>query len=90
VIGRTSAFRFRDSKDDSRSIGGKLGVAHLLEGSVRRSGEMVRVSAELINTTDGSTQWSEHYDRPYEDLFALQDEITRAVGGGAAGEAPAR
>src|SRR3984885_10076982 len=81
VIGRTSAFQFRDSKEDSRSIGAKLGVAHLLEGSVRRSGEMVRVSAELIDTADGSAQWSERYDRPYKDLFALQDEITRAVAG---------
>jgi TolB-like protein/Tfp pilus assembly protein PilF len=81
VIGRTSAFQFRDSKEDSRGIGAKLGVAHLLEGSVRRSGEMVRVSAELIDTADGSAQWSDRYDRPYKDLFALQDEITRAVAG---------
>jgi TolB-like protein/Tfp pilus assembly protein PilF len=79
VIGRASAFKFRDSKEDSRSIGAELGVAHLLEGSVRRSGEMVRVSAELIDAADGSTQWSERYDRPYKDLFALQDEITHAV-----------
>ncbi len=81
VIGRTSAFQFRDSKEDSHSIGAKLGVAHLVEGSVRRSGDVVRVSAELINTEDGSAQWSERYDRPYKDLFALQDEITRAVAG---------
>jgi TolB-like protein/Flp pilus assembly protein TadD len=81
VIGRTSAFQFRDSKEDSRSIGAKLGVARLLEGSVRKSGEMIRVSAELIDTADGSMQWSEHYDRPYKDLFALQDEITQAVVG---------
>ena len=81
VIGRTSSFQFRDSKEDSRSIGAKLGVAHLIEGSVRRAGDMVRVSAELIDTTDGSMQWSERYDRPYKDLFALQDEITRAVAG---------
>ena len=81
VIGRTSAFKFRDSKEDSRSIGAKLGVAHLLEGSVRQSGEMVRVSAELIDTADGSTKWSQRYDRPYKDLFALQDEITYAVAG---------
>ena len=81
VIGRTSAFLFRDSKEDSRSIGAKLGVAHLLEGSVRRSGDMVRVNAELIDTADGSTQWSARYDRPYKDLFALQDEITNAVAG---------
>jgi TolB-like protein/Tfp pilus assembly protein PilF len=81
VIGRSSAFQFRDSKDDSRSIGAKLGVTHLLEGSVRKSGDMIRVSAELIDTADGSALWSEHYDRPYKDLFALQDEITRAVAG---------
>jgi TolB-like protein/Tfp pilus assembly protein PilF len=81
VIGRTSAFQFRDSKEDTRSIGSKLGVAHLVEGSVRRSGDIVRVSAELIDTSDGSTQWSERYDRPYKDLFALQDDITRAVAG---------
>jgi TolB-like protein/Tfp pilus assembly protein PilF len=81
VIGRSSAFQFRDSKEDSRSIGSKLGVAHLLEGSVRKSGDMIRVSAELIDTSDGSTQWTDRYDRPYKDLFALQDEITRAVAG---------
>src|SRR5262249_15714449 len=75
------AFQSRDSKEDSRSIGAKLQVAHLLEGSVRRSGDVVRVSAELISTEDGSAQWSERYDRPYKDLFALQDEITRAVAG---------
>jgi TolB-like protein/Tfp pilus assembly protein PilF len=81
VIGRTSSFQFRDSKDDSKTIGAKLGVAHLLEGSVRRAGDVVRVSAELIDTFDGSTQWSERYDRPYKDLFALQDEITHSVAG---------
>jgi TolB-like protein/Flp pilus assembly protein TadD len=95
VIGRTSSFRFRDSKDDSKTIGAKLGVAHLLEGSVRKAGDMVRVSAELIDTSDGSTQWSERYDRPYKDLFALQDDITRAVAGALkahllSGENPAR
>jgi TolB-like protein/Tfp pilus assembly protein PilF len=79
VIGRSSAFEFRDSKEDSRSIAAKLGVAHLLEGSVRRSGDIVRISAELIDAADGTTQWSERYDRPYKDLFALQDEITRSV-----------
>jgi TolB-like protein/Tfp pilus assembly protein PilF len=79
VIGRTSSFQFRDSREGSRSIGAKLQVAHLLEGSVRRSGDLVRISAELIDTEDGSAQWSERFDRPYKDLFALQDEITRAV-----------
>ena len=79
VIGRTSSFQFRDSKEDSRGIGAKLGVARLLEGSVRRADGMVRVSAQLIDTSDGSTLWSERYDRRYQDLFALQDEITHAV-----------
>ena len=81
VIGRNSAFQFRHSEDDSQTIGRKLGVAQLLEGSVRRAGDTVRISAELIKVTDGSTSWSEHYDRPYKDLFALQDEITHAVAG---------
>lgn len=79
VIGRDSAFLFRSTKDTSAVIGKKLGVAHLLEGSVRRAGGMVRVSAALIDVRDGSTRWSEHYDRPYKDLFKLQDDITNAV-----------
>ncbi len=79
VIGRNSAFQFRHTKDDAQTIGAKLGVAHLLEGSVRREGDTVRISAELINTRDASTLWSQHYDRPYKELFALQDEITNAV-----------
>jgi TolB-like protein/Tfp pilus assembly protein PilF len=79
VISRNSSFQFRNSKDTSKIIGEKLGVAHLLEGSVRRAGGEVRISATLVNATDGSTLWSQHYDRPYQDLFALQDEITHAV-----------
>ena len=79
VIGRNSSFQFRDSKDDSKTIGAKLGVAHLLEGSVRRAADAVRISAELINAADGTTLWSQHYDRPYKDLFKLQDDITMAV-----------
>lgn len=79
VISRNSAFQFRDSKDDSRTIGTKLGVAHLLEGSVQRIGDEVRINAELVNAADGSTLWSQRYDRPYKDLFKLQDNITAAV-----------
>ena len=79
VIGRNSSFQFRDSKDDSRTIGEKLGVATLLEGSVQHAGDVVRVSAELINAANGHTLWSERYDRPYKDLFALQDDITKHV-----------
>ena len=79
VIGRTSSFQFRDGHADGRAIGERLGVAHLLAGSVRRVGDVVRISAELVNTGDGSTLWSQRYDRPYKDLFKLQDEITATV-----------
>ena len=79
VIGRNSSFQFRVPKEDSRSIGQKLGVAHLLEGSVQRAGDVVRITAALTSTSSGRTVWSERYDRPYHDLFALQDEITAAV-----------
>ncbi len=79
VISRDSSFHFRHSNDSSREIGAKLGVAHLLEGSVQKLGDEVRISAELVNCADGSTLWSQHYDRPYKDLFALQDDITKSV-----------
>ena len=79
VISRNSSFLFRDSREDSRVIGARLGVANLLEGSVRRAGDVVRVSAALVKAIDGSTLWSQHYDRPYRDLFKLQDDITAAV-----------
>ena len=79
MISRNSAFQFRDSRENSASIGRKLGVAHLLEGSVRRLGETVRINAALVLAADGSTVWSERYDRPYKDLFRLQDELTAAV-----------
>jgi TolB-like protein/Tfp pilus assembly protein PilF len=79
VISRNSSFQFRNSRDGSKAIGEKLGVAHLLEGSVRRAGDEVRISAALVRAVDGSTSWSERYDRPYKDLFKLQDDITGAV-----------
>jgi TolB-like protein len=79
VIGRISAFQFRNSKDDSATIGRKLGVAYLLNGSVQRAVDVVRISVSLTRAADGSTLWADHYDRPYKDLFALQDEIALAV-----------
>lgn len=79
VINRKSSFDFRDSKENSQAIAAKLGVAHLLEGSVRRVGDTVRISANLIKASDGSTLWAQSYDRPYKDLFALQDQITAQV-----------
>lgn len=79
VIGKSSSFLFRNSKESSQEIGEQLGVAHLLVGSVERFGGQIRVSAELVDTSDGITVWSQQYDRAYKDLFALQDEITHAV-----------
>ena len=79
VISRNSSFRFRGSQDDARVIGAKLGVSHLLAGSVRRAGDVVRISADLVSASDGRTLWSQRFDRPYTDLFKLQDEITQAV-----------
>ena len=79
VIGRDSAFQFRGSRDDSRTIGRKLGVSYLLSGSVQHVGDVVRINAALTRAADGSTLWAEHYDRPYRNLFALQDEIASAV-----------
>lgn len=79
VISRNSSFQFRGAEQDSRSIGSKLGVAHLLAGSVRRAGDVVRITTDLVSVADGRTLWSQRYDRPYTDLFRLQDEITQAV-----------
>jgi TolB-like protein/tetratricopeptide (TPR) repeat protein len=79
VISRDSAFQFRGSKDSSAEIGKLLGVAHLLEGSVQRGGDEVRITATLVNASDGSILWSQRYDKPYRDLFALQDDITHSV-----------
>lgn len=79
VINPKSSFQFRGSSDDNRAIAAKLGVSHLLEGTVRRMGDTVRVSATLIRASDGSTLWADNFDRPYKDLFALQDQITAQV-----------
>jgi serine/threonine protein kinase/tetratricopeptide (TPR) repeat protein len=79
VTGRTSSFAFKGKKEDLREIGQKLGVGTLLEGSVRRAGNRVRITAQLVNTGDGFHLWSETYDRVLDDVFALQDEIARAV-----------
>jgi TolB-like protein/Tfp pilus assembly protein PilF len=79
VINRDSAFQFRDSKDSIKTIAQQLGVAHILEGSVQRAEGEVRITATLVNAADGSILWSQRYDKPYKDLFALQDAITQSV-----------
>jgi adenylate cyclase len=79
VASRTASFRFRDGSVDPREIGRQLRVGAILEGSVRRAGERVRISAQLIDADNGYHLWSESYDRRIEDVFAIQIEIARKV-----------
>ena len=79
VVARTSSFSFKGKSVNAREVGEKLNVANVLEGSLRREGNRVRVTAELINARSGFHLWTETYDRKLEDVFALQDEITRAI-----------
>src|SRR5438876_9262559 len=80
VVARTSVFEFKGKGGDVREIGRKLGVSNIVEGSVRRDREQVRVTAQLVRVTDGFHIWSETYDRKLESVFALQDEIARRIG----------
>jgi serine/threonine-protein kinase len=79
VIGRSSSFRFKDRKEETKTIGEKLGAATLLEGTVRKQGERVRIVAELINAADGIELWTRTFDRELKDIFAVQQEIAAAV-----------
>lgn len=95
VIARTSAFAFKGQNTDIRRIAETLGVAHVLEGSVRKAGNRIRVTAQLITAADGSHLWSERYDRELAGVFAVQDEIAAAIAGTlktklSAGPAPVR
>jgi len=79
VIARTSAFQFKGKNEDVRSIASKLGVANLLEGSVRKAGNELRITAQLIRAADGTHLWSQTYDRKLSDVFKVQDEIAGTV-----------
>jgi TolB-like protein len=79
LVGRTSSFSFKGKDDDLHTIGSKLGVAHLLEGSVRKADDRIRITAQLVATSDSSQLWSKNYDRNLIDVFAVQDEIARDV-----------
>ena len=79
VAGRTSAFSFKGKNEDIRTIGEKLDVTMVLEGSVRKAGNRLRITAQLINVEDGFHLWSETYDREMEDIFAIQDEIAAKI-----------
>lgn len=79
VVGRSSAFQFKGRREDLSAVGRKLGVANILEGSVRRDGNHIRITAELIKADDGFQLWSQTYDREVNDIFAIQDEISLAT-----------
>ncbi|MCG6920483.1 MAG: protein kinase [Acidobacteria bacterium] len=79
VIARTSAFAFKGKQEDIRRIAEALGVATILEGSVRKAGNRLRITAQLVSARDGAHLWSNRYDREMEDIFAIQDEIAQAI-----------
>ena len=100
VAGRSSSFSFKGRNEDLRSVGAKLNVATILEGTLRRSGSRLRITVQLIDAADGYQLWSERYERVIEDVFAVQDEIAATIAGrmrlslaapsGAATRAPTR
>ncbi len=79
VAGRTSSFTFKGQNQDLRLVGEQLSVAHILEGSVRRAGDRLRITAQLIKVEDGYHLWSENFDRELKDIFDIQDEIALAI-----------
>ena len=79
VVGRTSAFQFKGENKDLRAIGQSLGASHLIEGSVRKDGNQVRITAQLIKADDGTHLWTESYDRELKGIFAVQEDIAQAI-----------
>ena len=79
VIARNSSFQYKGRSVDVRQIGRELGVFYVLEGSVRRSGNRVRIAAQLVDAASGAHRWAERYDRKLEDIFAVQDEVVRTI-----------
>ena len=79
VVARTSAFSFKGRDVDIREIGEKLGVRSVLEGSVRKAGDRLRITAQLINVADGYHLWSDRFDRQLDDVFAIQDDISAKI-----------
>jgi TolB-like protein/Flp pilus assembly protein TadD len=79
VIGRASSFTFKGKNEDPRTIGESLGVNHILEGSVRKAGDRLRITTQLINPRDGTNLWSATYERSLGDIFAIQEDIARTV-----------
>jgi adenylate cyclase len=79
VIARNSSFQYKGKAIDVRRVGGELGVRYVLEGSVRRGGDSLRISAQLIDATTGVHRWAEYFDRKLEDVFAVQDEVVHTI-----------
>jgi adenylate cyclase len=79
VIARNSSFQFRDKSVDVKRIGKELGVGYVVEGSVRRAGNRIRVTAQLVEVATGAHLWAEHYDRDLQDIFEVQDEVVQAI-----------
>jgi adenylate cyclase len=79
VIARNSSFQYKGKAVDIRQVGRELGVRYVLEGSVRRSGDRIRITAQLIDATTGAHRWAERHDRELHDVFAVQDEVARAI-----------
>jgi adenylate cyclase len=79
IIARNSSFQYKDKAVDVRQVGRELGVRYVLEGSVRRSGNRVRITAQLIDAMTGAHRWAERYDGELDDVFAVQDEMARAI-----------
>jgi len=79
VIARNSSFRYKGQSVDVRQVGRELGVRYVLEGSIRRAGDRVRISAQLVDAVTGAHRWAERYDRKLEDVFAVQDEVARTI-----------
>ena len=79
VIARNSSFQYKGKSPDIRQVGRELGVRYVLEGSIRRAGDRVRITAQLIDAVTGAHRWAERYDRELKDVFAVQDEVSRAI-----------
>jgi adenylate cyclase len=79
VIARNSSFQYKGKSVDVRQVGRELGVRYVLEGSIRRAGDRVRITGELVDATTGAHRWADHYDRKLEDMFAVQDEVARTI-----------
>src|SRR6202158_4998638 len=79
VVARTSAFEFKGKNVNVKTIGDELGATHLIEGSVRKAGDRVRITVQLIKADDGTHIWAQDYDRELTDIFAIQEDIARTI-----------